>query len=274
MTLAPVTHRLRNIKRHLARRVFPFAEVLPDAYLATAAAFPFSYSIGRLLVQTVHSLSLSENSKILIVGAQGGRDYFWLRGFGFQPDLLDLGHHDFARTTAVGDACSAETWQSLPGGYDLVVMCDVLEHLPEDYKALKFARNSLSSSGRIFLSVPFQHDPEPTHVRSYTRTTLVRLLSAAGLRVEWFRRRPGIVEAYPRIVNAINYGMAAAMPTSALGAAVLERLLDLEFALNDRSRALYAMYGRSPQRGGVLLCSPDDASDYRLINREAFIPNG
>ena len=260
-----IRKRLQNLKRATCSLILPTLDGVSSDHLAVICAFSFSYSIGRTVIDVCKELELTEESRILIVGASGGRDYHWLRGHHFRPDVMDLGTYDWCRTTYVGDACRPETWERLTHKYDLIVMCDVLEHLPEDYSALKFARNALAPTGALFLSVPFRHDLTETHVRSYTWTTLQRLLKLAGFSVEWSRQRPGILEAYPRTLTAMNYGIGLL-----LGSRVLRRLLEVEYRINDRSRAIYNFYGRSPEKGALLLCRPAIAADYVAENAEAF----
>ena len=234
-----------------------------------------SYSVGRSIVEFCAEMKISpEDSRVLIVGAHGGRDYHWLTGFGYQVDVLDLGDHEFGKTRYVGDACRAETWQEIDQVYDLIVMHDVLEHLPEDFAALRHARTVLKSEGFLFLSVPYKHDPEITHVRSYSEVTLTRLLVLAGYDSVWKRDRPGLLEAFPRLMNALNYGLAVLMPSPQLGGRFLSRLLGAEYAINNKTRTVYRIFGRSPQKGVTLALRPaaiESARDYVDINKNMFI---
>jgi SAM-dependent methyltransferase len=74
--------------------------------------------------------------------------------------------------------------------YDLIVMLDVLEHLPDAVAALRHARGLLAPGGRMVVTVPaFQwlwthHDELNRHYVRYTRGTLARVAAPAGLRVE------------------------------------------------------------------------------------------
>jgi SAM-dependent methyltransferase len=188
--------------------------------------------------------------------------------------VLDLGDHDWGKSKYVGDACRAETWQKITETYDLIVMHDVLEHLPEDFAALRHARTVLKSDGYLFLSVPYQHDPEVTHVRSYSEVTLNRLLGLAGYRSIWKRDRPGLLEAFPRLMNFLNYGLAFLMPSPRLGGRFLNGLLRTEYSINDRTRRFYRMFGRSPQKGVTLAASPTANGSLKShvdINKEMFI---
>jgi hypothetical protein len=151
-------------------------------------------------------------------------------------------------------------------------MCDVLEHLPEDYAALVHARGALKEGGHVFLSVPYAHDIEPTHVRAYTHTTLTRLLTVAGYETVWYRERPGTLESTP-LTTVVNYALAFMMPSPELGGRVLHSLLRMEFAINEHTRRWYSLMGRSPQKGITLAARAvaGPGRDYVSMNRGTFI---
>lgn len=94
-----------------------------------------------------------------------------------------------------------QTLDQLPDGYfDLVCMNDVLEHLIWPEELLKRVRTKLNRNGRIFCSVPnlrqfrilwnlLQHQDfeyteqgilDRTHLRFFTRRTLLSMLNRAG----------------------------------------------------------------------------------------------
>ena len=69
-------------------------------------------------------------------------------------------------------------------------MFDVLEHIPDDVRALQIVNRKLKPGGRIALSVPAymwlsgQQDIVNQHCRRYTLTELRRKLEAAQFNVE------------------------------------------------------------------------------------------
>lgn len=73
--------------------------------------------------------------------------------------------------------------------FDLVLMLDVLEHLPDPAGALRKAGGLLEPDGRILITVPaFQalwtrHDDQNRHFVRYRRATLLAVAQRAGLRV-------------------------------------------------------------------------------------------
>jgi len=267
--------KLQEIKKQTVRAILPRWDHVTEVYYPTVSAFPMSYSVGRSIVEFCEEMKISAGqSRILIVGAHGGRDYFWLTGFGHRVDVLDLGDHDWGKSKYVGDACSAETWEKIDEVYDLIVMHDVLEHLPEDFSALSYARTVLKSDGFLFLSVPFKHDLEITHVRSYSEVTLNRLLNLAGYKSIWKRDRPGLLEAFPRSINFFNYGLAFLMPSPHLGGRLLRGLLRTEYSINNKTRRLYRILGRSPQKGVTVAATPTAVGSIRShvdFNKEMFI---
>lgn len=268
-------NRLQRIKELAVRAILPRSDHVQASYYATVCAFPFSYSVGRTIVNFCQrSGIMPEYSRVLIVGAAGGRDFNWLTGFGYAVDLLDLGDHSWCQSTYIGDVCRPETWTQINTKYDVIVMCDILEHLPEDFAALKYARTVLKDEGYLFLSVPYRHDPEPTHVRSYSEATIKRLLAYAGYDAVWKRDRPGLLEAYPVLMNPFNYGLALLMPTAEVGGKLLHLLLRAEYVVNEKTRGLYRLFGRSPQKGVNLAARPvmpSSSQDYVRINREIFL---
>lgn len=266
--------RLQKIKQRTVRTILPHWEHVSEKYYPTVSAFPMSYSVGRSIIEFCEEMRINpEESQVLIVGAHGGRDYHWLTGFGYRVDILDLGDHEWGETRYVGDACRAETWNQIDRTYDLIVMHDVLEHLPEDFAALRHARKVLKDTGFLFISVPYRHDPEITHVRSYSEVTLTRLLNVAGYNAVWKRDRPGMLEAFPRVVNGVNYAIAVLMVSPDLGAAVLKKLLGIEYAVNNKTRRIYRVLGRSPQKGVTVAAKPtkDKAiRNYVAVNKDMF----
>ena len=129
--------------------------------------------------------------RILEVGAGTGSNLAMLGSFGavdaIEPD-------DGAR--AFAEARSGLTLKGgyLPhvpledGRYDLIVLLDVLEHIPEDVEALAYLKHKLAPGGRIIVTVPGSpwmwsaHDLAHHHQRRYTTPGLKRVFLDAGLR--------------------------------------------------------------------------------------------
>ncbi|MES2497622.1 MAG: class I SAM-dependent methyltransferase [Pseudomonadota bacterium] len=73
------------------------------------------------------------------------------------------------------------------GAYDLIVLLDVLEHIPGDVEALTYLRTKLAPGGRILVTVPgapwmwSAHDVAHHHQRRYTAAQLRAVFGQAGL---------------------------------------------------------------------------------------------
>jgi len=128
---------------------------------------------------------------ILEVGCGTGSNIAMLQQFGtvdaIEPD-------DHARAFA-----SRRTGLEIKGGYlpnvlledgryDLIVLLDVLEHIPDDKGALCALKPKLAPGGRLMLAVPAMpslwsgHDVAHHHQRRYTARTLEAVVQAAGYR--------------------------------------------------------------------------------------------
>lgn len=135
----------------------------------------------------------SSGLKILEVGCGTGSNIAMLQAFGsvdaVEPD-------DFARAFASTRSGVVVKGGYLPDGvaladghYDLIVLLDVLEHIPDDLPALTALRTKLAPGGRLLVTVPAMpwlwsaHDVAHHHQRRYTATTLKRVFAEAGFRV-------------------------------------------------------------------------------------------
>ena len=81
----------------------------------------------------------------------------------------------------------------LPGAaLDLVVACEVFEHVADDHGAFERIASALAPQGRLLLSVPAfmrkwqQADAAAGHVRRYERAELTDKLTGAGMAIEAF----------------------------------------------------------------------------------------
>src|SRR5262249_54945078 len=76
------------------------------------------------------------------------------------------------------------------GGYDLVTLFDVLEHLDDDSEALGKAKSLLGDGGKLVVTVPAHrflwspHDVINQHRRRYRRSELRLRVREAGLRLD------------------------------------------------------------------------------------------
>jgi 2-polyprenyl-3-methyl-5-hydroxy-6-metoxy-1,4-benzoquinol methylase len=108
-----------------------------------------------------------------------------------------------------------------PASFDYIVFADVLEHLPDPDAALRRYLPLLAAGGRVVVSVPNMRFwlvllrlafdrwaytdsgiRDRTHLRIFTRRSLVALLASAGLRLEHLGRNHRLVEDQSRISRA------------------------------------------------------------------------
>jgi SAM-dependent methyltransferase len=130
--------------------------------------------------------------RILEVGCGTGSNIAMLQQFG-EVDAIepDDGARAFAERRS-GLTIKGGYLPDVPladGHYDLIVLLDVLEHIPDDQGALRSLKSKLAPGGRLFVAVPAMpslwsgHDVAHHHQRRYTRTTLDAVMGAAGYRV-------------------------------------------------------------------------------------------
>jgi 2-polyprenyl-3-methyl-5-hydroxy-6-metoxy-1,4-benzoquinol methylase len=106
------------------------------------------------------------------------------------------------RHVVVGSAADADVWRQTQGSYDVVVLGDVIEHLPDPVGALGLAKGVLALGGRLVVSLPnvanwlvrarlvagrFEYSDtgimDRTHLRWFTLRTCHETFAAAGLTV-------------------------------------------------------------------------------------------
>jgi len=130
--------------------------------------------------------------RILEVGAGTGSNIAMLQSYG-EVDAIepDDGARELAtRRTglAIGGGYLPDGVVLADGRYDLVVLLDVLEHIPEDRAALAVLRRKLKPGGRLLLTVPAgpklwsAHDEAHHHQRRYTMRSLEKVVHGAGFR--------------------------------------------------------------------------------------------
>lgn len=133
--------------------------------------------------------------RILEVGCGTGSNLAMLQRYGsvdaIEPD-------DPARALAASRSGIAVKGGLLPGGveledgaYDLIVLLDVLEHIPDDHGTLAALRRKLAPGGRLLVTVPAMpwlwsaHDAAHHHHRRYTARSLSKVFKAAGFRIRY-----------------------------------------------------------------------------------------
>ena len=157
---------------------------------------------------------LRPGARILEVGAGTGSNLPMLQRYGtveaIEPD-------DGARALASRRG-GFELWGGLlpdgvaleDGRYDLIVLLDVLEHIPDDAGTLKVLARKLAPGGRLLLTVPATpwlwsaHDVAHHHQRRYTAATLRAVIGGNGFRLRHMSHFNSIL--FPAIVGARAVG--------------------------------------------------------------------
>lgn len=150
------------------------------------------------LKAVIAGLPLPPTARILEIGCGPGSNLGMLKTFGtvtaMEPSAIA---RELIRTMpgAADVEIHVGTWPEsaeLLGGatYDLIAMLDVVEHIDDDHAALRAARDALAPGGHVIVTVPAHpwmwsvHDETLHHRRRYTRATLRRVMTTAGLQVD------------------------------------------------------------------------------------------
>lgn len=143
--------------------------------------------------------------RVLDIGCSGGLLSARARELGHHVVGVDLFEHPGVRDRT-DEFHRADLEEGLPAevgtGYDVVVIGDVIEHVTNPRRTLAEVRKALKPDGHVLLSVPnfghwyprgrvtlgrFGYDRrgilDETHVRFFTRRTLLRLVQEAGFDV-------------------------------------------------------------------------------------------
>jgi 2-polyprenyl-3-methyl-5-hydroxy-6-metoxy-1,4-benzoquinol methylase len=187
-------------------------------------------------------VALPPLAHILEIGCGTGHNLAMLSGFG-DVDAIEIDDHsrDIA-SQRLGRDVGASPLPALDGvadqSYDMVAILDVLEHVEDDRAALKAIARRLRPGGTILITVPQHpwmwsgHDIANHHFRRYTKATLRRAISDAGLKItmlESFNSLLFPLAAADRIVAKITgrKGSDDALPVAPVNA-LFEKIFGLE----------------------------------------------
>jgi len=150
--------------------------------------------VGRRRIVTTlieHFRPKAGPMRILEVGCGTGSNIEMLQQFGTVDAIEPDDHARAFASQRTGLAIKGGYLPDVPledGAYDLIVLLDVLEHIPDDVGALTALRPKLAPGGRLLLAVPAipalwsGHDVAHHHQRRYTARSLDAAVGAAGFR--------------------------------------------------------------------------------------------
>jgi SAM-dependent methyltransferase len=114
---------------------------------------------------------------------------FRVHGLDLLPEAIDQCARRGIQNATLHDLC--QRWPVAPQSARVVLLLDVLEHLPQPVEALKHAAATLQEQGKLILTVPAwpslysDWDQRLGHFRRYSSRELRRHLDAAGLELQW-----------------------------------------------------------------------------------------
>lgn len=164
-------------------------------------------SKGRALVRFLNGLKADA---LLDVGAGSGIFARQLldRGFCKRAVCVDPNYAEERTETQNGKPIAFVKEDKHP--YSLVLMMDVLEHVPDDVALLKEYTNSMPKGGHVLITVPaFQflwsgHDVFLEHYRRYTAKMVEDMVNKAGMEVVKTRYFFGLLFPFVCIIRFVK----------------------------------------------------------------------
>jgi SAM-dependent methyltransferase len=150
----------------------------------------------RELVTSLLQRHFPAPGRLIEGGVGGGANLLAFEAMGYRVSGFDLMPEaiEHCRDLGIEDVRThdlQEPWEIDDGPVDVVVMLDVLEHVPDPVRVLKNAAETLSTAGGMVITVPAipalmgPWDRMLGHHRRYSRKMLRTHAAEAGLRVEW-----------------------------------------------------------------------------------------
>lgn len=172
---------------------------------------------------------------------------------------LHAGSVALARAKGLQVNQAEQIWDfSSLGQFDLITLCDVLEHVEHDHPAVEAIRMALADGGTILVTVPAlmslwsEHDVVNHHFRRYTRRELLALFPNDRwevLRVSYFSTL-----LLPAIWAARNLGKLSRKPSASTGDLKFgPRLLDTCLLAIFRSEKILLRWFNLPLGSSLIL---------------------
>lgn len=215
-----------------------------------------------------------EKKKVLIVGVHGGRDYFYFKAAGFDVRGQDLFPDPDFGEVIIGNIEDVELPEK---SFDVIVASAIIEHVANDYLALKNIRKALKDDGLFLIDFPLYNDWEVTHMHIYNEEIMKRLLRSAGFSIQESFAHPNLF-FYPPLFNFLNH-ILNAFTYTLFGKTVYSYTLPpfwkLEFFLSRQQsllfRATRSFLGKFFNGVQILfVCKKDKPFDHLNFNQERF----
>jgi len=143
-------------------------------------------------------ISLLEGKKILDAGCGTGAVFkfllendYKLIGTDFSQTLLDKAiEKNFPVKLFQADLMDKGSFKSLESYFDSVISSEVLEHIEDDFQALKTIHYVLKPNGILVLDVPAfnflysPYDKKIGHYRRYTKKSICNVIEKSGFKIE------------------------------------------------------------------------------------------
>ncbi len=263
----------------LARRPERLLDIYEELVAASCSEQPFPiptsvqrYFINAYAFEYVTAIRdfVGDARRILVIGDGGGRDYYSLKLLGRSPITMDIATQSIIKEMVIADA--NQPLPFAPETFDAVVMAEVLEHLPNDFDALRHLREVIKNGGVLVLTIPYFHDAEPTHVRIHSPASIERILSAAGWTIDSYIEKGGglcrIAQWLPfrltiHSFNALLYRLRGKTAYNAINS----RIAAFDFWLGRRRNSLHRW---SKPYGAFIRCKKSDEINWSALNCRAF----
>ena len=230
-------------------------------YFINAFAYEYVQGIRKFV---------GDAQRILIIGDGGGRDYYSLKLLGKQPVAMDVTPQSIIPDLVIADANKPLPFPA--GTFDAVVMAEVLEHLPEDFRALQRIRNVLKEDGVLVLTVPYYNDTTPTHIRIHSPASIERLLQAAGWEIAGYvEKGAGLSRLAAWAPLRMGFHMANLVSAKISGRTfylpVNSWIAHVDFWLGRRRNSVHRWFNHY---GGIIKCKKAQPVDWAAKNAVDF----
>ncbi|RJR25263.1 class I SAM-dependent methyltransferase [Candidatus Microgenomates bacterium] len=103
--------------------------------------------------------------------------------------------------------------ENIKGRYDLIICSEVLEHIEDQKKAIRYIKNKLNKNGIVIFSLPSiksplhrlglssKHDINVGHLRRYSMDSIYNLINFSGLRTIELIETEGILKNFLFIIG-------------------------------------------------------------------------